>query len=61
MQHEAATLLARAQAAGRVDPDLTILQLLTLVSGLPDDMRTTDGASLLLPVVLRGIRIAPAR
>jgi AcrR family transcriptional regulator len=61
MQHEAATLLARAQAAGRVDPDLTILQLLTLVSGLPDDMRTTDGASLLLPVVLRGIRTAPAR
>jgi len=56
MQDDAAQLLARAQAAGQVDPSLTILQLLTLVSGLPDDMRSPDGSSVLLPVVLRGIR-----
>ncbi len=56
MRQDAATLLASAQADGRVDPALTIVQLLTLVSGLPDDMRAPDGSSVLLPVVLRGIR-----
>jgi AcrR family transcriptional regulator len=62
MREGAAALLARAQAAGQVDPELTVLQLLTLVSGLPDGMRADDGASVLLPVVLRGIRsTAPSR
>lgn len=57
MRDEAAVLLARAQAQGQADPKLSILQLLTLVSGLPDDMRTPDGSSELLPVVLRGVHL----
>jgi AcrR family transcriptional regulator len=55
---EAEVLLERAQEHGDVADDLGIVQLLAMVSGLPDGMRDPDGRSELLPIVLRGIRAA---
>jgi AcrR family transcriptional regulator len=56
MREQAEVLLARAQAEGVVAPEVRIVPLLTMVSGLPDGLRGGDGASELLPIVVRGIR-----
>jgi AcrR family transcriptional regulator len=59
MRAQAEVLLTRAQEHGDVAPEVRIVPLLTMVSGLPDGLRGGDGASELLPIVVRGIR-APA-
>lgn len=55
MKARAGALLSAAQAAGEVRDDVEITPLLSLVASLPEGFRDPDGASRLLPVVLRGI------
>ncbi|GAA3819514.1 TetR/AcrR family transcriptional regulator [Cellulomonas soli] len=55
------TVLERAHAAGEVDPDLTVHDLIQLIGGLVLSVATDDSRTpYLLGLVLRGIR-APGR
>lgn len=57
MKASFAALLDRARAEGRVRPDVTAAQVLTLVGALPKDPATGRTAEPYLDVVLAGLRI----
>lgn len=59
MKQRAGSLLQRAQEAGLVRPEIEITELLSLVAGLPERFRGSDGASRLLDVIIRGIAVDP--
>ncbi|MEU6322750.1 helix-turn-helix domain-containing protein [Streptomyces sp. NPDC047009] len=59
MTERADALLHRAKEAGQVRPEIDIRPLLSTVAALPERFRDADGASELLPVIIRGICTNP--